>query len=152
MLDRCTPFDKMASTLKNSRAAPSPTVVAVVRQYSSQLYYSWLERPATTSPARLDWDSRFTKTCKDLAKILAKHRFQELHPFIIGCVWEYNSHVRSGTTHVDAEAIQEASDGTHAAFNIASGRFLRYTPTRDGLGALLQRSEVSEVWWDVQGE
>ena len=142
----------MAPTSKPSREPPSSTVLELARQYSSQLYYAWLERPATTSPVRLDWDAHFTRTCKNLAKILAKYRLKELHPFTIGCVWEFNNHVRNGTTHVDAEAIREALDATHAAFNTASPRFLRYTPRRDGPGALLERSEVSEVWWDARGE
>ncbi|KAI0694786.1 hypothetical protein C8Q76DRAFT_803015 [Earliella scabrosa] len=128
---------------------PPPEAVEVVRDYCSQLYYAWKERPATTAPARIEWNKHFVKTCKGLGKELDKHRFTSLPPFVIGCIWEFNKFVHSKADFLDAEAITEAVDRTHPALDHRSPRGLRYAPASQGLVTLRERHEMRNTWWEI---
>ncbi|KAI0746142.1 hypothetical protein C8Q76DRAFT_790440 [Earliella scabrosa] len=134
------------------RNIPTPEDIQRACDLSSQLYHAWTERPPTTSPARRSWDGLFTKTCKNLIKVIGDAHFTTLPAFVIGCIWEFNNHCRSKTEIVDAEAIRLASTDNHPAFDRSSPRSLCYTPSEEGPVVLQEKNKLSEVWWEVTRE
>ncbi|KAI0701748.1 hypothetical protein C8Q76DRAFT_802701 [Earliella scabrosa] len=130
-----------------SRRLPNPTAEQIQRacDLSSQLYYAWVERPPTSSPVRGSWDRNFTKTCKDLIKVIGNAHFTTLPAFVIGCIWEFNNHCRSKTEIVDAEAIRLASTDNHPAFDRSSARSLCYTPSEEGPVVLQEKVKPCDV-------
>ncbi|KAI0706513.1 hypothetical protein C8Q76DRAFT_800933 [Earliella scabrosa] len=129
-------------------AEPTAEALDRVTDLTSQLYYAWQDRPPVDSASRPGWDTEFTKTCKALGKVLAKYSFRELHPFTIGCIWEYNARCYAKTRVVDADAIHEAHDEWHPAFDPDTGRDLYYRPSQDGPLGLRAQHELKDVWWD----
>ena len=135
----------------SKRPPPTPQAIEEARQYCSQLYHAWTERPPTDSPLRRSWDLLFMQACKALGKVLKNYKFKSLPPFIIGCIWEFNNHVYDRTPFVDVEAIRDANDSSHPALNPASARYLRYQPAIDGPVVIQPRTDVRDVWWEADG-
>ncbi|KAI0684332.1 hypothetical protein C8Q76DRAFT_804020 [Earliella scabrosa] len=133
----------------SKRPPPTPQAIEEARQYCSQLYHAWTERPPTDSPLRRSWDLLFMQACKALGKVLKNYKFKSLPPFIIGCIWEFNNHVYDRTPFVDVEAIRDANDSSHPALNPASARYLRYQPAIDGPVVIQPRTDVRDVWWEA---
>ncbi|KAI0710610.1 hypothetical protein C8Q76DRAFT_798160 [Earliella scabrosa] len=131
------------------RAEPTPEAVDRVTELSSELYYAWQERPTVDSSSRPRWNAEFTMACKKLVRVLGNYKFRQLPPFVIGCVWEYNTRSRNNSPFVDADAIEEASDIWHPAFDPDTGRSLHYQPAQDGPVVLRARHELQNVWWDI---
>ena len=76
------------------RKQPEGPQFDAAEQLIGQLFWAWHARPGHDTPERASWDLRFTKACKELARMVIDYQWKTLPGFAIGCIWAHNERIR----------------------------------------------------------